>query len=133
MLPLAVASIAHFSRRSPLTCFGCLRPTTLGSRLWRRALGRLAFALTGGWAALIGSLASRVDVSADDLRRLEALRGADGTLTYLCLDPLTMRRSAYDEALISDDDHTDLCRREVATLADAGHTPLAEGVGWSLT
>lgn len=127
LLPLVAASISQYRPPVAVEMFRLLQTEYRGKAVVAPNLGpalsgpELAFALTGGRAFRTGD----VDVTSEDLRHLEPLRDADGTLTYVCLDTLYLRWTTKLGAV-------NVCDLAVSRMVPRGHDVLAEGIGWTI-
>ena len=132
LLPLVIGSATQFHPPIAVDVFRLLQTEYRGRTIVSPHLGaamagpHLAFALTGGRAVP----SEDFDVPPHQLERLEPLRDADGTLTYVCVNTLYIRelalRGSAPRGLPS------VCDVAVARMVSRGHTVVASGVGWAV-
>jgi hypothetical protein len=127
LAPLVAASITHFRPPIAVELFHRLQTEYRGKTIvgpnpgaWQMNPA-LAFALTGGRAVPT----SDIDATPDDVRRFEALRGADGSLTYVCLDTLYLRDGPNPA-------RRSTCDVAVDRMVPRGHQIMAQGNGWAI-
>ena len=127
LAPMVVASFTHYRPPVAVELFHLLQTEYRGKTIVGPNLGpwhanpELAFTLTGGRALRT----SDIEVTPADVQRFEPLRDADGTLTYVCLDTLYIRKKA---AL----GESSTCERAASRMTERGHPVIAEGFGWTV-
>jgi hypothetical protein len=133
LVPIVSASVGMFRPPVAVALFRDLQTEYLGRTFIGPNLGPwmandvLAFTLTGGRAFKT----TEVEPTPEDLRRYAALRDADGTLTYLCLDTLYLRNQSLASHRDLQPDGS-LCEAATAHMVREGHALVSAGDGWSI-
>jgi hypothetical protein len=133
LLPVIVASVDMFRPPMAVTLFHLLQTEYRGRTIIAPNFGPwmanevLAFTLTGGRAFRTSDL----EPTPDDLRRYAAVREADSSLTYLCLDTLFLRNQSLASQRHNQAD-TSVCDIATGRMIDQGHELLVAGEGWSI-
>jgi len=127
LLPVVAASVSLY--RPPVTpdLIQVLTDDYQGRSIVGPGLiAEFAFAMTGGRAASLGGLGSSAGFPAvaADLDRLRSMRDADGTLLFLCLEPVYPAHAT--NPLFA------ACRDLVADMAPKMRGTVASGQGWML-